>query len=186
MNIKKKSNWLWFKLTLIIGFSMLFLVILYMEIISLQVNKWCPKLEVKSYRAYTNFQYDLSYKYTKDEIKLLLEYYMKPGPYIYKEERLYCGATTDLHLRTIRVDNMTTKHLPFYTFALAHEFTHLKYYNGDECWTEFNAWKFLYECDNYYFHNVALWMANDITQDRKQNAYDCGYYIIEYLQEVKQ
>lgn len=173
-----KSNWL--KVTCGVGFGVFGAIILYFGGIFMQVKCWCPKLEVKPYTESTHFEYDVNTDYSIAEIKQLIDNDFKIQ-YFYKVENLHAGGITYFQMRLIKVDTMTTKLKPFYAYVMAHELTHLKYMNGNECWTEFNAWKYLYESDNEFLHNVALWRANDITQSKSGDAYDCGYWINEYL-----
>lgn len=175
-----KSNWRWLNITCTICVSMLLMTVLYFGGITLRVKYWCPKLEVKEYTESTHFEYNLATDYTIDEIKQLIDNDFKVL-YFYKVENLYAGGITNMQLRIVKVDTMSTRLKPYYAYVLAHELTHLKYMNGDECWTEFNAWKYLYESDNDFLHNVGLWKANSITQSKNGDAYDCGCYILEYL-----
>lgn len=182
---KEKEDWRWLKITCGICFGVLATIILYFGGVLLQVECWCPKLEVKEYTEQTNFEYDIETTYSIGEIKALLDNDFRVQ-YFYKVEKLHAGAITYFQIRLIKVDTMTTRLKPFYAYAMAHELTHLKYMNGNECWTEFNAWKYLYESNDPFLHNVALWRANDITQNKLGDAYDCGYYILNYLELNKE
>ena len=173
-------SWRWLKVTLWVGFGALALIALYFGGIYLQVTKWCPTLEVKSYTECTDFSYDVSTEYSLEEIRALIDSDFQIM-YIYQEKNLHCGARTHFQFRLVQVDKRTTSIKSFYAYALAHELTHLKYMNGNECWTEFEAWKYLYESDNEFLHNVGLKRANEITQGRLQDEYDCGYWINLYL-----
>lgn len=169
-------------ITLIICFSCFMAITLYFGAVALKVNNWCSKLDVKPYTQRTNFTYNTKTNYTIEEIRNLLESDFDIGLYFYKEKSIkYAGGTTIFQLRLICIDKMTTLDKSFYAYELAHELTHLKYYNGNECWVEFMTWKYLYESGNEFLYNTSLWLANYKTQNHLQNQEDCGWWILEYL-----
>ena len=144
-------------------------------------------LEVKPYNAITlNYTLDNPYESTA-EIKTDLDKLFNAGAYIYKEEQLRpgVGATTNLTFRIITISPRYVNNPHYYTFFLAHELTHLKYYTGNECFTEYKAIITLYESGNEYFKNVALCQANATMLNNLQDEYDCGYYLVEYFKNNK-
>ena len=65
-----------------------------------------------------------------------------------------------------------------YTFILTHELVHLTTYSTDERWTNLEAYKILYNSDNDYFKNVALYIANlDL-----HGAFSQDYSFVGYLE----
>lgn len=141
-------------------------------------------LAVKSYTADITLDYTLESPYEcNNDIKKDLDKLFKAGGYFYAEKsmRTSIGAITNLTLRKITMNDCFIGNKNLYTFFLAHELTHLKYYTANECFTEYTAIITLYESGNDYFKNVALWRASLIIQSNLQDEYDCGYYLLEYF-----
>lgn len=155
--------------------------------ITLAVAEGRHNIQVKPYSCVKPINFDLKTAYTYEnnfEIRKDLEKIYKPVVYFYAEGELNSsiGAQTILPLRHITM-NSKYVNIPYaYTFFLAHEFVHITYCVTNECFTEFTAFKTLYESGNEWFRNVALWRANDIVTHNLQDTYDCGYYILEYLE----
>lgn len=141
-------------------------------------------MAVKPYTAniILDFALESPYACNKD-IKKDLDTLFKAGGYIYAEKGLRAGigATTNFTFRKITMNTAFVGNPHNYTFFLAHELTHLKYYTANECFTEYTAIITLYESGNEYFKNVALWRANATIQSHLQDEYDCGYYLLEYF-----
>lgn len=145
-------------------------------------------LAVKPYTADITLDYTLESPYAcNKDIKKDLDRLFKAGGYIYSEcdLRAGIGAQTNFTLRKIMVDTAYTTRHHAYTFFLAHELTHLKYFTANECFTEYTAIITLYESGNEYFRNVALWRAHLTLQANSQDEYDCGYYLLEYFKREK-
>lgn len=65
-----------------------------------------------------------------------------------------------------------------YTFILTHELVHLTTCSTDERWTNLEAFEILYNSDNDYFKNVALYIANlDL-----HGAFSQDYSFVGYLE----
>lgn len=71
--------------------------------------------------------------------------------------------------------------------TLSHELCHIKYYTGNETYTEYMAFVNLYESNNETLKNRAEWLAYEqcTLRNRKNTEYDCGFYIAKYLVERK-
>ena len=78
-------------------------------------------------------------------------------------------------LKKVEIKKSLTYEL--YTFILTHELVHLTTYSTDERWTNLEAYKILYNSDNDYFKNVALYIANlDL-----HGAFSQDYSFVGYL-----
>lgn len=84
-----------------------------------------------------------------------------------------------------------------YITTVAHEYVHLKNYNINEMWSNFEAFKFLYNSKNKDFKQAAINFAYDyvvchtidrdgnfITNKQHQEEYDIAYYVINYLNDI--
>lgn len=61
--------------------------------------------------------------------------------------------------RTITIKNNISN--VFYVFALAHELVHLEYFTYCERFCNLQAYKILFDSNNNYFKNVALYFADN-------------------------
>lgn len=69
-----------------------------------------------------------------------------------------------------------------FAIVLTHELVHLKYNTNDERFTNFHTFIILYESQSPYLNYCAIVFANKIfSHSVYPTAYDCCYYITEYL-----
>ena len=117
------------------------------------------------------------YKSTKQEIRKLLEDEMDFKNYIYKEgsEKNYSVAM----FRYINVDKDLD--IEQYCIVLCHEMCHIKYFTGNEIYTQFMAFKTLYESDNEELKTIGTWFGIYVLNRGYSNNYDCSQLIIDYL-----
>ena len=181
--MKKPQRWI--KSIAISLALVIFIFLMYSAIIGI-ISSTNHKLAVKSYdNTGLRYQYNLNINDHRDndQIRSDLERLFDVKCYKYKERLLdsQIGGHTFLVIRLIEInsDYVDMKHL--YTFILAHEFTHLKYYTVNECFTEYKALEILYNSDDIYFKNIAIWYGSNIIKNNEMNEYDCGYYLIELL-----
>ena len=66
-------------------------------------------------------------------------------------------------------------------WTYAHELTHKIKHSANEMFVEFETFKLLYESENTYFKDVALWQASIMYKYDPES--DCTYYIINYLKK---
>lgn len=75
----------------------------------------------------------------------------------------YVDMTGDLkgrcYLLSHKIEIKKNLNYELYTFILTHELVHLTTYSIDERWTNLEAYNKLYNSDNDYFKNVALYIA---------------------------
>ena len=69
-------------------------------------------------------------------------------------------------------------------WTYTHEIMHKELYSANERFVEFETFKVLYKSDIPYFQDVAIWQASIMWKGDK--AYDCTWYILEYLKERSQ
>lgn len=134
---------------------------------------------IKSTKTYT-FIYDKSKfdNLSRKDIKSKLEKIVDVKYYIYTEKNMDKnkeGYTRPL-FRHIYInndlDNLT------YIYSLCHELCHLKFNVGDERFTNFETFKYLY---NSEFKEVAYYMIENLQQGYYIKDYDCLGYIEKYL-----
>lgn len=85
--------------------------------------------------------------------------------------------------RVIEID----KNLDIHTYIItyAHELCHIRYQVGNETYTAYMTFVRLYESGNSELRYHALVYAQDVIGGGYSGtAYDCGYYILEYLKGV--
>lgn len=80
--------------------------------------------------------------------------------YKYSEADLQYPTRGHANIKTNNVVLDKDLSVLFYTFCLTHELMHIKYKSLDERFCNFKAWQTLYESDNGYFRNVAMYFAN--------------------------
>lgn len=106
-------------------------------------------------------------------------------PHIYLERDLPSNqdGRSRIMWRVIEIE----KNLDIHTYIItyAHELCHVRYQVGNETYTAYMTFIRLYESGNTELHYHALVYAqNVIAGDYSGTAYDCGYYILEYLKGV--
>lgn len=116
---------------------------------------------------------------SKMEIKKDIDNLFGNTPYIYIECDLgdTLGGLASPIVRSVKIHN--TLSLYEYTFDLAHELIHITHCTMNETYTQFEAFKMLYESGNEWFKNCALWEVK--YRMGSGTVYDFGYYVIEYL-----
>lgn len=181
MKNKNSSKSLWVFIIILLVVIILWFGYLY------ATNIWVQKrfaLEVKPYTTDLRLNYDLKCPYDNNsDIKKDLDKLFNAGVYFYREKDMPTGIGANVNF-TFRLVTMNKFYLGYkndYTFFLAHELTHLKYYSANECFVEYKAIITLYESGNDYFKNIALWRANGVLLGNIQDEYDCGYYLLEYF-----
>lgn len=125
--------------------------------------------------------------YTRKEIKQIVSSNLKFKNYIYIEADNFSDGRLGralVPLNSIIVKpNISDKEE--YAIMLTHELIHLKYHTTNETFTQFMTFKHLYESNNEYLKYASKILALDIFNGEYSHAkqYDCGYYIIKYLEE---
>lgn len=70
-----------------------------------------------------------------------------------------------------------------FVITLTHELIHITHITTNERYTSFQTFKILYESDNDYFKNVALYFAHLQVKNYYSYDYDCSGYIVDYLKQ---
>lgn len=101
--------------------------------------------------------FDLSPAFSdKAEIKAEVDTLFGNPPYTYAESDISDWGLTYMPQRHIVIDSELS--LAEYTFTLAHELVHLTE-SHNERWANYKAFVVLYESENEYFQNVAVFGA---------------------------
>ena len=125
-------------------------------------------------------------EYSKKELKVLVEDNIHFTSYLYIEVTnlwdIHAGLTSIPTHTVMVLKNLNNME---YVETLTHEIIHLKYCTSNETFTNFMTFKYLYESDNQYLKFASREMAMNILYDDYSSAkqYDCGYYIIKYLED---
>ena len=119
------------------------------------------------------------YKSTKQEIRTLLENEMDFKNYIYKEGSVKNGGYSVAFYRYIKVD--ANLDIEQYCIVLCHEICHIKYFTANEIYTQFMAFKSLYESDNEELKRAGTWFGIYILNGDYEKGYDCSWLIVDYL-----
>lgn len=142
-------------------------------------NAWDS--EVYEYLRDSDIKTDKTYAELKGECEDLLDQHF----YIYigKDHRLR-NDTADgyclMLFRTVVVNENMPKHN--YVYTLVHELIHLKYFNRNETWVNFETFKVLYESGNEFFVNSAKRVASVYLKNGcNEKEYDISGQVIEYL-----
>lgn len=140
------------------------------------------------YKKYEKQHNSIRYVYceiTQDEAIAMVnaEFGVDVEP-IFVEEMSDAYGKTYIWLRKIYLESkLTGWHLlEVYT----HELVHYTRYIANEMMVQFLTFKILYESDNAILHEKGKALANEIlSNDCYNKAYDCGWYIKEYLENEK-
>ena len=134
------------------------------------------------YINYLNKQVASKLDYSsKQEIRTMLEAELDFNNYIYKEGIVENGGYSVATLRYIKVDK--DLNIEQYCIVLCHEMCHIKYFTGNEIYTQFMAFKTLYESDNEELKTIGTWFGIYVLNRGYRNNYDCSKLIIDYLKE---
>lgn len=107
-------------------------------------------------------------------------------PHIYREKDLppQENGRSKIMWRIVEIDKNLDVHTYIVTYA--HELCHVRYQVGNETYTAYMTFVRLYESGNTELRYHALVYAQDvIAGGYSGTAYDCGYYILEYLKGAK-
>lgn len=164
-------------------FSLSIITLVYM--VSSAVYVYCfNNLEVKSYNQVSLNIQPMEYTLTKDEVRELIKD-LYNTPHFYKETDNLAsnrGAENYIFFRYVKVRKDVS--IQDYAIYYAHELTHLKFMYGDETMTVFKTFVMLYESGNEQLKHMALVDAqNIINGGYRGTEYDCGFYILSYLNE---
>lgn len=179
--MKKLITILSISLALILGVSLFY---------QLRRNYKYVNVDSKTRQAYINYLNaeveNTNYNVTKQEIRTLLEDELDFRFYIYKEGEVKVttnSAYSIALLRYIKVDMDKCGRVDDYCIALCHEMCHIKYFTGNEIYTQFMTFKTLYESDNETLHDIGVWFGVYILNRCYTQNYDCSQLIINYLKE---
>lgn len=102
--------------------------------------------------------------------------------YIYKEGDVVNGGYSVSMLRYIKMDKSIN--IEQYCIVLCHEMCHVKYFTGNEIYTQFMAFKSLYESDNPTLKSVGTWFGIYLLNRGYDHEYDCSQLIVDYLSKL--
>jgi NAD-dependent dihydropyrimidine dehydrogenase PreA subunit len=142
----------------------------------------------QEYINYLNAEVEnTNYNVTKKEIRKLLEDELDFHNYIYKEGEVKVttnSAYSIALLRYIKVDMDKCGRVEDYCIALCHEMCHVKYFTGNEVYTNFLAFKTLYESENETLKNIGTWFGIYTLNRCYVENYDCSQLIVDYLRNL--
>lgn len=104
--------------------------------------------------------------------------------YSYKEGDYSKAGYANAFYRTIKV--YKDLNVEDYCIVLCHEMCHIKYFTANEIYTQFMAFKSLYESDNEELKQAGTWLGIYVLNGDRPANYDCSYYIVEYLRNCGQ
>ena len=122
-----------------------------------------------------------NYKSSKQEIRKFLEDELDFRDYTYKEGSVKNGGYSVSMYRYIKVDKDIS--IEQYCIVLCHEMCHIKYFTANEIYTQFMAFKSLYESDNEELKRAGTWFGIYVLNRGYENNYDCSKLIVDYLKE---
>lgn len=153
-------------------------------------NKYI-EVDSKTRQTYINYLsaevQNTDYNVTKQEIRTMLEDELDFHNYIYKEGEVKVttnSAYSIALLRYIKIDMTKCARLEDYTIALCHEICHVKYFTGNEIYTQFMTFKTLYESDNETLKNIGTWFGIYTLNRCYVENYDCSQLIVDYLRNL--
>ena len=160
-------------------------IIITLYIISCIIYMFCfNKLDVKEYKHKILNISRMEYTLTKEEAKTLIKD-LYHTPHFYKETiNIKSGRMAETYglIRYVRIKKGLN--LKDFVIAYAHELSHLMFMCADETTTQFKTFVMLYESGNAELQHIALRDAQDIINGKYRGTeYDCGFYILEYLNE---
>ena len=125
-----------------------------------------------------------SYETSKEDARKMLEDELNFKNYIYKEGEVKAikdSAYSVALLRYIKIDMKKCARLEDYYIALCHEMCHIKFFTGNEIYTQFMTFKVLYESNNEELKQVGTWFGIYVLNRCYTQSYDCSQLIIDYL-----
>lgn len=120
-----------------------------------------------------------NYTESRQEMRALLEAEMDFHFYIYHEASVKNGGDSISLIRLIVMDKAID--IEQYCILLCHEMCHIKYFTGNEIYTQFMTFKTLYESDNPTLRRVGTWLGIYVLNGEYKTGYDCSAMIVEYL-----
>ena len=121
----------------------------------------------------------VEYTITKPEVRRLLEEMLGFRHYFYKEDSRTNGGYAVVFYRYINVN--ADLNIEQYCAVICHEMCHIKHFTANEIYTNFMAFKTLYESDNAELKQAGTWFGIHILNGEYDNNYDCSSLIIDYL-----
>lgn len=137
----------------------------------------CPVVELKA--PETIYTY-MDKERIKEKIRELMD-----TPHLYFEkdfkEENKIGDSSPLR-RVVRIDRDVD--LYDYIVGYTHELCHIKYMTKNDTFVSYKTFVHLYESNDVDFMLCSIVYANSVLcGDFKGTDYDCGYYILEYLEQ---
>ena len=134
----------------------------------------------QTYINYLNKQVSSNeYKYTKQEMRQVLEDEVGLRLYWYKEDDIPNGGYSVGFYRIIYMDRNVG--IEQYCFILCHEMCHIKHYTANEIYTNFMTFKTLYESDDPELRQAGTWFGIYLLNRGYNQEYDCSWLIVDYL-----
>lgn len=165
----------------LLSFLILLAIVFDLIIVAYFSKPHYPMLKVIPYEHLTLPVQPIDCTLTKMEIKAMIDdFYNIHYNYYEADIQGTDGGYVDKKRNiTININLTNTEYL----FALAHEITHIKYNTPNETFVEYTTIVELLESGNTLFEQVAMNKARMIISGSAMGTeYDCGYYLIKYLQ----
>lgn len=121
-----------------------------------------------------------------EDAKQLLEDEMDMSHYTYVEgdiDAQYQVAYSVSLYRYVKIDLNKCANVEEYAFVLCHELCHIKYFTGNEIYTQFLTFRTLYESGNQTLKTIGKWFGVYTLNRCFITSYDCSKLIIDYLEE---
>lgn len=140
-------------------------------------------LNVLKYVDYNRINLDEQKVNVNDDefaIKMVNEAFAYPIYHLSRASLSDCSGYSRLISRQIVIERQlsTTKLI----LVLTHELVHLIYFTDNERFVQYKTFCILYESGNETLRAIAMNFAREmITYNIYPKAYDCGYYILKYL-----
>lgn len=178
------------KFSLILLLSTIVVAIIYMitvaTVVNLRNNYEFVDVDSRTRQVFVNYLNKQctfkGYVADREQARKTLETEFGVENYTYKEGNVKNGVGLSIiPLRYIKID--ADADMEKYYRALAHEMCHIKYFTANEIYTQFMAFKGLYESDNPELKEAGLIFGVEILNGNYPTEYDCSQLIINYLVE---
>ena len=129
-------------------------------------------------KLYKDFDFNMPSK-TKQEYKEQLENELNFKHYIYFERNPNFNGWQNVVIPTIIINEELSEY--DYCRILTHEIMHFKKFSANETYVSFETFKYLYENECEYLHNVGVLYGINQVYNHSGGEYDISGLIVNYL-----